>query len=78
MRSLLFSMLLFALCLLVTSSAQQNDVTTYANTSYTHTDSIPPPNMPKVLIDIARITKFVYTLDTAFEYEKRDTALSTQ
>lgn len=73
MRPTLFSILLFSICLFATSTAKQSD-----NTSQTETrqDSIVTAEVPKALLDIARLTKFIYTKNAQFTFEQTDTEIN--
>lgn len=74
MKAMLFALSLFCLCVVVSSSSAQHETATPAPTMSVEvpvatTDT--PPHISPLLIGIARATKYLYTRDAAFDYEKR-------
>ena len=66
MKAILFAMALFAMCLVLSSSAQNQQ-----NIAPNNKDASNQPHINPLLVGVARATKSVYTHDAVFDFERR-------
>ena len=83
MKTLFASLVLFTLCLFMTSTAQQQFVSRdYGpGATYQSSDDLEAKKafenrkIAHFFIKIARVTKYLYTGDATFSFEKKDTTI---
>lgn len=76
MKALFFCLVIFTLCLFMTSTAQHQLVDRDYGPGYVFDAAqkkefdYSQPHIAPILIKVARAAKFIYTKDTKFEFEK--------
>lgn len=80
MKVCIFTLFLFCISLMFSSAAQQNKqqpTTNAATQTQTPHTTNTAPNIAPALVGIARATKYIYTHDASFTFEKEDTQPTT-